>query len=76
MQPQWPVRSRSQGLLSSSVAFLTQCLSFPFYGGQGPTAGDTALPWKIPLRAWENLRPVSFAPKSKDLARPWSLVLP
>lgn len=34
------------GLLSSSVAFLTQCLSFPFYGGHGPAAGDTALPWK------------------------------
>lgn len=46
MQPQWPMRSRSQGLLSSNMAFLTQCLSFPFYGRQGPTAGDTALPWK------------------------------
>lgn len=36
----------SQGFLSFRVAYLTQCLSFPLYTGQGPTEGDTALPWK------------------------------
>lgn len=51
------MRNGFQGLLYGRLAFLTWCLSFPVYSGQGLTEGDTALPQKALPVSGQDPRP-------------------